>query len=316
MKNNMNEPITIGITSYNAEKTIARAVRSAVAQEWDHTEILVVDDCSTDNSWQILQGLAKLHNNIRLLRTTKNGGPACARQLITEEASSDLIAFFDDDDVSLPNRLKVQHKRLLQFEKDKCTKYVACFASGTRTYPNGHQMDLVAIGSQGEEPWGNAIADRLLLFKSDHKYFFGGGTPTCSLMIRKSTITAAGGFDSTLRRVEDADFAIRLGYLGGHFIGCPEKLFLQYSTQGTDKSAEINLEAELQLVDNHSDYLNKIGYYYYARNWPLLRYYYFKRNYSKLASVLILLFLKHPIKTSVHFFTSASKRLIHEANMR
>ena len=48
--------ITIGVTCFDAASTIRRVVLSAVLQDWPNTEIIVVDDCSTDNSWQILGG--------------------------------------------------------------------------------------------------------------------------------------------------------------------------------------------------------------------------------------------------------------------
>lgn len=94
-------------------------------------------------------------------------------------------------------------------------------------------------------------------------------------MARKTTFEAVGGFDPTLRRVEDVDFAIRVALANGHFIGCPERLFIQYATNTADKTPEKNCEAEIRLADKYKDYLVSTGKYYYAKKWPLVRYYHF-----------------------------------------
>jgi len=90
----------------------------------------------------------------------------------------------------------------------------------------------------------------------------------------------AGGFDSNFRRVEDIDFAVRLALAGGHFIGSAEPIFIQYATESLDKAPEKNLEAELQLVEKHKDYLQSKNRYIYAKKWPLLRYHHFKGRAS------------------------------------
>ena len=60
--------ITIGITCYNAEDTIQRAVESALAQTWTAREIVIVDDGSTDRSATLLQEFERTHDEIRLIR--------------------------------------------------------------------------------------------------------------------------------------------------------------------------------------------------------------------------------------------------------
>src|ERR1017187_8926944 len=110
--------ITIGITSFNAEETIAVAIESALAQDWDHLEIIVVDDASQDRTAGIAEEFRKQHLQLRLLKNPFNSGVAVTRNRIIQEAQGDFIAFFDDDDVSAPDRLRRQYERIVAYEKD------------------------------------------------------------------------------------------------------------------------------------------------------------------------------------------------------
>lgn len=304
--------ITIGITCYNAQTSIARAIESALAQDWPNFEIIVVDDCSTDNSVSIVEK----HKTVHLIQHEINQGPAGARQTILDNAKGQYIAFFDDDDSSHPNRLTAQYERITQYAQQAQKDLIACYASGERIYENGYKVQLDAIGSKADVPVGQAVANRYLFFASSPKLFFGTGTPSCSLMVRTDILKEAGGFDSNFRRVEDVDFAIRLALKGGHFIGCSENLFTQYATIGADKSPEKNKDAEIQLAEKHKNYLKSVGRYYYAKTWPLLRYYHFKGQYAHLGWTLAKLLVRHPVKTSQHFFTTAPKRFMHERRMK
>lgn len=61
-------------------------------------EIILIDDCSLDKSWEILQGYALKYNNIKIFKTKKNGGPGIARNIGIENACGDWIIFLDCDD--------------------------------------------------------------------------------------------------------------------------------------------------------------------------------------------------------------------------
>lgn len=311
-----NQPlITIGITCFNAEDTVSRAIKSAINQNYSNFEIVIVDDFSTDNSVDVVEASIKNQENIKFIQHRKNKGPAGTRQTIIDNAKGEFIAFFDDDDEALPERIRTQHERINEYKIETGENLIACYSSGTRIYPNGYKKDLIAIGSKPPAPKGTSVADRALFFGGNNKQFFAGGTPSCSLMASKKTFEKVGGFDDSFRRVEDIDFAIRLSIKGGHFIGCQEKLFIQYATEANDKAPEKNLEAEQKLAKKYVEYLQKKGMYYYALNWPLIRFYHFKKNYIKMIWVLLKIFVRYPIKTTSHFLTTAPKRLIHERKM-
>jgi len=307
--------VTIGITCFNAADTIHRALESAFAQDWPDIEVVVVDDCSSDGSAAAVDLLIRGRPHARLVRHAVNAGPGAARNTILAEASGEFVVFFDDDDVSLPNRVRAQVSRIVEYEQAHGVRQLACFASGRRRYPNCYELPLPAIGSRPQVPSGLRVADYLLFNQREPGVFYGAGTPTCALMARRSTFAALGGFDPTFRRVEDADFAIRLALADGHFIGCDEELFLQYATVAPDKTPGMNVAAELQLIDKHADYLRSRGRYRYARQWFKLRHLHFSGQRWRFLGALMLFLVQFPVAGTRHVLRSAPSRRAHEKKM-
>ena len=307
--------ITVGITCYNAEHSIQRAIRSALDQAWLNLEVVVVDDASTDHSWYLIQAIANDDQRVRPIRHETNHGAATARNSILNAASGEFIAFFDDDDVSRPDRLRLQFECIVSYEQNSGCNLIACYASGERIYPNGYILPLRAVGSDGPPPVGNAMADYLLFHNRDRILFYGAGTPTCSLMTRTSVFQDLGGFDTAMRRQEDVDFAIRLSLKGGHFIGIPEPVLTQYATDGSEKSALIEFESFLRLLDKNKDYLLSSNNYHYMRLWSEMRYRHFANQDGRALLLLFRLLLSYPRRTARHFLYSATRRFRHEQRM-
>jgi glycosyltransferase involved in cell wall biosynthesis len=308
--------VTIGITCFNAEETIERALESAVNQDWTNCEIVLVDDCSTDESVQIANVFAYNHRHIRIIEREKNGGPAASRNTILQHAKGVFVAFFDDDDISFPCRVRSQIKRLMTFEEETNIRLVACYASGKRRYPNGYVKPMPALGSCGRVMNSiGVVSDYLLLYKKKRGFFYGAGVPACGLLARRSTFEEVGGFDESLRRVEDADFAIRLEMQGGAFTGTSQIAFEQYATNAPDKSPERNLDAEQKLVKKNKKYLQSHGDYYYALNWPKLRFFHFKKQYLSFLKSFFGIFIRYPLRSTFHLMRTGVARLIHERAM-
>jgi glycosyltransferase involved in cell wall biosynthesis len=313
----MNLPlVTIGLTCFNAEDTIGRAITSALVQDWLNIEVVIVDDFSFDGSVAIVEATIASDQRARLVSHKRNTGPAGARNTLLAEAKGEFIVFFDDDDESLPNRVSTQLKTLIDFESRSGASLVACYAGGIRRYPNGYTKDLPAIGSRGVEiPNGSGLADYLLFYRRKAGWFYGSGVPTCALMARMSTFEVVDGFDTEFKRLEDADFAIRLAFKGGHFVGTKERLFVQYATDSADKSPEKNLEGEQRLAKKNKSYLRSKSRYYYALHWPKLRYWHFNRRYGRFLLEFLGLIFCHPKAVSSHLLTTGPRRLLHEVRM-
>lgn len=309
------ELVTVAITSFNAQATIERAIASAMTQDWPNIEIVIVDDASTDETCaRVKSAIDSSRCPARLVRHKVNGGPAAARNTLLDNAQGQFVCFFDDDDESLPHRVRLQVERVLEAEAG-ATKLVACYGSGERLYPNGYRTALHAIGSKGVFPAGEEVADYLLFYQRPKDRFFGSGTPTCSLLARTSTFDIVGGFDANLRRLEDVDFAVRLALKGGIFVGTPQKVFRQYATDAPDKSPSRNRDAEIAVVRKQEAYLRSKRLFYYALNWPQLRYFHFSRQYLKFTVKFFQIWVRFPWRSTMHLLATGPMRLRHENSM-
>lgn len=100
--------ISVIIPCHNNEETIARTIDSVVRQSYREIEILVVDDCSTDNTVRIVRQLASLDERIKLFIMDYNQGAGAARNRALEVATGRYVAFLDSDDLWNKNKLKLQ----------------------------------------------------------------------------------------------------------------------------------------------------------------------------------------------------------------
>ena len=309
----MNKPlITIGITCFNAEKTIERALSSAINQDWPNFEIVVVDDASTDSSKIILKQYEFKVKKISIIYQKQNKGCANARNIIISQAKGEFIAFFDDDDFSRFDRIRLQYEHLVNYEKKESAEKVACFASGFRIYPNGYKKQINSVGAFGNPPIGLKMANYLLYNERIKKIDYGAGVPTCSLFARTCILKNVGGFDIHIRRQEDIDLAIRLSMNNGHFIGIREPVINQHVSISNDKSAISEYSNSIKVLDKYKDYLTSKGLYKYMRMWIKLKYLHLSNNRFKAIIVLIKLFTAFPLRTIKHFSRSSINRFLHE----
>ncbi len=110
----MDSLISIITPTYNSEVFIPQTVNSIIKQTYSNWEMLITDDCSTDNTWEILQKLTRQDSRIKIFRLEKNSGPGVARNHSIKMASGRFIAFCDSDDLWKPNKLERQIAFMLQ----------------------------------------------------------------------------------------------------------------------------------------------------------------------------------------------------------
>jgi glycosyltransferase involved in cell wall biosynthesis len=183
-------PITVIIPCFNGAATLARALDSCLAQP-EATQILVIDDGSTDASASITRVYAMRDARIRLLQTARNGGAARARNWAALHAATPLLAFLDADDEYLPGALAAAHAHLEQHPHEAVIRLDVEYA--------GFPARLT------KHPDFGKFADVL------------SNTVPSSLVIRRSAYLALGGFpmDEVFRRYggEDGAFSWTLQQL-------------------------------------------------------------------------------------------------------
>lgn len=270
------DPITIGVTCYNAEASIARALASAQAQQWPNLEILVIDDGSSDRSAELIEKFARSDPRVRLVRHGTNRGFPTALNTIIENATGRYIAFFDDDDESEPDRVSQQYRRLSDFAGCASGAPVICY-TGRRVFRDGIETCTVdAVGRKSPEPRGAMVVDHLLLLRRPPRYVwgaFGSGT----MMAHRDTL-ARFGFDPKFRRSAEWDFAVRVAQEGGWFISVNAPLLKQNVTMSADKTNEKQLHFNLMLRHKHKDYLRRRGAYFAALQITRAQFYFSKGN--------------------------------------
>ena len=101
---------SIIVPMYNAERYIKICINSILAQTFTDYEVIIVDDCSTYNSYKICTELYGGNKKVRLLRHEKNQGQGPARNTGIENARGEYICFVDDDDAIIPHSLEKIHK--------------------------------------------------------------------------------------------------------------------------------------------------------------------------------------------------------------
>lgn len=110
--------ISVVLINYNCEKWLPKSMDSVLRQDWPELELIAVDDCSTDDSWAVMESFARRDSRVRLARTPENAGIGVARNLGMEMARGTYVAFLDSDDVFLPDTISSSHADFLRLEKD------------------------------------------------------------------------------------------------------------------------------------------------------------------------------------------------------
>lgn len=109
--------ISVIMPAYNAEKTLAQAVQSVISQTYCNWELLIIDDCSKDNTYALMQKLQRNSPKIKILKNDQNFGVSESRNKGVQVASGSWIAFLDSDDIWAPNKLEKQVKQLARNEE-------------------------------------------------------------------------------------------------------------------------------------------------------------------------------------------------------
>ena len=100
--------VSIITPAFRAAPYVGETIASVIAQTYTNWEMLIVDDCSPDNTCEVVEEWSKKDDRVKLIRQPKNGGPALARNAALEQAQGRWIAFLDSDDVWLPHKLEHQ----------------------------------------------------------------------------------------------------------------------------------------------------------------------------------------------------------------
>jgi glycosyltransferase involved in cell wall biosynthesis len=192
----MDSSVSVIIPVYNGASFIARAIDSVLGQSHHASEIIVVNDGSTDNTPEVL---ATYGERIRVL-SIANGGVSNARNLGMQASTGELIAFLDADDRWHPNKLQVQVAALRAYPRAGlcCCDYVVL------NKHLGHVVSHFAGCKKGmtyDRPFSQGLVAALV------RCNFVGTAST--VMLRRSLAAQVGSFNVAYRQAEDIDYWLR-----------------------------------------------------------------------------------------------------------
>lgn len=98
--------VSIITPSYNSSKYITQTIESVLSQSYTNWEMLITDDCSTDDSVQIIESFSEKDSRIKLFKLEKNSGAGVARNNSIKESKGQYFAFLDSDDRWMPDNLE------------------------------------------------------------------------------------------------------------------------------------------------------------------------------------------------------------------
>ena len=104
----MNDKVSVITASYNAGRFIEETIKSVLDQTYENLELIIVDDCSTDNTDEIVSKYIKVDSRVKFYKLEKNSGAAVVRNTALEKAEGRFIAFLDSDDVWDRKKLEKQ----------------------------------------------------------------------------------------------------------------------------------------------------------------------------------------------------------------
>ena len=184
-----NPKVTVLMPTWNAERTLAGAMESILTQTLADFEVVVVEDGSTDETPLILRNYRD--RRVRVIQNEKNLGLTRSLELGLESARGRYIARMNAEDVSSPMRLERQLARL---QADPQLGLVTC--SATRIDARGAK-----VGERRTPTEGPSIQRRL---RVENCIVHG------AVMLRRDTLEALGGYDTTLEHAQDYDLWLRL----------------------------------------------------------------------------------------------------------
>lgn len=279
--------ISVILTTHNRANFLIRAIDSVLNQTLINFELIVVDDCSTDNTEELVKTLTD--NRIRYVRHVQNRGASAARNTGVDAAQADYTSFLDDDDEYLPEFLEKTWECIQQhqnvgflwtgvnrvFEKDKKTKTQIWHACRVKTL---------------------VIDDEEMIFLTEF-------AASCGLTVAKVDFNKAGAYKEGMTVSEDLELIFRMVASGCDYQAIPVPLIQVNIHSGTSLSRTSTLLKHIQsteyLIDNNLALMRSMPFVWLHYHTVLLANYYragqVENAHSLIKKILKMRFFYMPV---------------------
>lgn len=187
------------IPAYNHARYVEACLKSLLAQSYPHIEVVVIDDCSTDSTYDIIRSLND--PRVRAHRNPVNVGPGETVNRCMRMAQGEFIAFSGSDDVHLRDKTAIQVEHLLA-----SPQVGAVFCTPDFIGPNGEPLTRTRHPELPVFPAFNA--DRVAMFQELLRR--GNFLLAPSAVVRRSVVERVGLFDPGLIQLQDYDYWLRI----------------------------------------------------------------------------------------------------------
>ena len=172
----MNELISVLLSVHNDETNINKAIESILTQKYENIELLLIDDASTDSTYDVCKEYSDIDSRIKLFKNNENQGLTKSLNKLIKESNGVFIARQDSDDISYNDRLVDQYNLLINSDFHACTS-LAKIKGTTRVLPGFTKYLSPNITMKFKNPFihgtlliKNRILEKLGGYDSKFKY--------------------------------------------------------------------------------------------------------------------------------------------------
>lgn len=213
--------VSVIMPVYNAADFVSESVATLTSQTLADIEILCVDDCSTDDSLEVLKGLAANDARIRILQTPANSGPGIARNLAIDAAEGEFIAFLDSDDAAEPDMLEKAVARARQTGADIVVFDAFILDNPTKSERRAYAVNGSLFGEADTITWRD-IPDRIFQLAENWPW---------NKLVSASLVREHGIRFQDIHRTEDLLFTCRALMCANAIAYAEEKPLVHYRVE-------------------------------------------------------------------------------------
>ncbi|HBZ1608326.1 TPA: glycosyltransferase, partial [Klebsiella pneumoniae] len=231
-----NPLVSVYISTYNRVDKLKRAISSVLNQDYSNVEVIICDDASTDGTQEYMEGLVNRTENIFYFRNEINKGACATRNLAIYNARGEFITGLDDDDEFKSNRISYFISNWDERYSFLCANFTNVYADLTsKNYYLGKQKELTY---------------KDLLFHNE---------ASNQIFTRTSKLRDIGGFDISVKRLQDWDTWLRLSHKHGSFLRLSDSTYIMHNDHSP---TEMRVSNASKITDSLSSLMKRnIGIY-------------------------------------------------------
>ena len=239
------ELVSVILPTYNRINTIQRAIDSVLNQTYPNIELIIVDDNSTDGTFELISKLYGEDERIIYIINETNMGPSHSRNIGVDAANGDWIAFHDSDDAWCPDKLEKQ----MSLAEKAGNEVGMIYCQLLRHWGNGGQDVWPRENVPIEQKSGNILMHVLI-------------NPLCgapTMLIRKQYFQEMGGFATDIHSLEDYEFSIRFAKQYQVLLFNEPLVEVYETTNSVGKQNDEKIRVQCLIMQAYRDDLAKYG---------------------------------------------------------